>query len=197
MMLALSGGAHTPDFWRWACDGGCGGCGGGWHRCGCGLFGWRCGCCGWRAHHLARCGCCGSSGGYGGYGGYDNVMPSTVRPMPSKTFMPSELSQNDDTPNVFATYQPREASRPAMVLVKLPADARLTFNGWTSASKTTTRRFRTPALEPGQEFAYTIHAELFRDGQTLVQDHQVVVRAGQETRVNIQFPTVVVSRNQQ
>jgi uncharacterized protein (TIGR03000 family) len=114
---------------------------------------------------------------------------------PAKTYFPADVSQNgDETPHVFINYRPKDTSRPATVLVNLPAEAKLTFNGWTSTNKSSTRRFRTPAIEPGQEFAYTIRAEMVRDGQTIVQNHRVVVRAGQETRVNIDFPPVVLTQ---
>jgi uncharacterized protein (TIGR03000 family) len=204
MMIALSGGAQTPDWgWRW----GCGGCCGGWTCSGCcgGCWGgWRGGCCGFfhRFHHWRCCGCCGGVVTCAGCVGCAGVMPGGVMPSaspgtPSKTFAPEVSSQNGETPHVFVNYQPRETSRPATVLVNLPADAKLTFNGWTSNNNSTTRRFRTPALEPGEEFAYTIRAELVRDGQTVVQNHRVVVRAGQETRVNIDFPAVLLSQNQE
>jgi uncharacterized protein (TIGR03000 family) len=42
-------------------------------------------------------------------------------------------------------------------------------------------------LEPGKEYAYSLRAEIIRNGQTLVQTYQVVVRAGQETEVPIVF----------
>jgi len=203
MMMALSGGAQVPDWgWRWGCCG-CGGwtscsCWGGCSGCG-GCGGWHGGCGGWhRFHH--RWACCGCCGGYiscvGCAGAVVPVMPGAGS-APAKTFFPSEVSQDGETPHVFVNYQPKDTSRPATVLVNLPADAKLTFNGWTSANNTTTRRFRTPALQPGQEFAYTIRAEIVRDGQTIVRNHEVVVRAGQETRVNISFPTVVLTQNQE
>jgi uncharacterized protein (TIGR03000 family) len=204
MMIALSGGAQTPD-WGWGCCGGCGG----WNYCGWRCCAWRCGCCGWRPFLFHRWGCCGGCGGCGGCVGCVGcvgcagdgvpVMPGTA-PAPGKTFFPSEVSQKSETPNVFVNYspaQPKETSRPATVLVNLPADARLTFNGWTSTNKSTTRRFRTPALEPGQEYAYTLRAEIVRDGQTIVQNHEVVVRSGQQTRVDVTFPTVVLTQAQQ
>ena len=43
----------------------------------------------------------------------------------------------------------------------------------------------------------TTPAEMVRDGQTVVQNHEVVVRAGQQTRVDIDFPAVALSRNQE
>jgi uncharacterized protein (TIGR03000 family) len=128
-------------------------------------------------------------------------MPGAGSAPASRTFLPGDVSQNGsqnaETPHVFVNYQPKETSRPATVRVNLPADAKLTFNGWTSNNRSTTRRFRTPALEPGQEFVYGIRAELTRDGRTVVQNHQVVVRAGEETRVNISFPTVVPAQHQE
>ena len=51
-----------------------------------------------------------------------------------------------------------------------------------------------PALEPGKEYAYSLRAEIIRNGQTLVQTYQVVVRAGQETEVPIRFAEIALTR---
>ena len=85
-------------------------------------------------------------------------------------------------------------ARPAIILVRVPENTKVTFNGWTSSSNSTTRRFKTPVLEPGKEYAYTLRAEIIRDGQTLVRTHQVVVRAGQETEASIRFPEISLSQ---
>jgi uncharacterized protein (TIGR03000 family) len=110
----------------------------------------------------------------------------TYYPRPGPFLVPKGDVQN-------VTFQNTEA-RPAVIVVTVPADTKVTFNGWTSSSNSTTRRFKTPALEPGKEYAYTLRAEIIRDGQTLVQTHQVVVRAGQETTVPVRFAEVALTQ---
>jgi uncharacterized protein (TIGR03000 family) len=83
----------------------------------------------------------------------------------------------------------------AIVIVDLPADAKLTINGWKSANTNSTRRFRSPPLESGKAYTYDLRAEVVRDGQTMVQTRQIVVFGGRETRVPFDFPAVGVSQN--
>ena len=46
-----------------------------------------------------------------------------------------------------------------------------------------TRTFRTPPLQPGQEYSYDLTAEVVRNGKVQTTTERVVVRAGTETRV--------------
>jgi uncharacterized protein (TIGR03000 family) len=113
---------------------------------------------------------------------------STFYPRPGPFLVPKGEVENVNFQNTDA--------RPAVIVVTVPAGAKVTFNGWTSSSTTTTRRFKTPVLEPGKEYAYTLRAELMQNGQNLVQTHQVVVRAGQETEVPIRFAKVALTQTQ-
>jgi uncharacterized protein (TIGR03000 family) len=71
--------------------------------------------------------------------------------------------------------------------VDLPAEATLTIDDNLTESTSAVRRFSTPALEPDQDFHYTLKAQLFRDGRTVVASRRVRVRAGQEIQVTIDF----------
>src|SRR5436305_927491 len=75
---------------------------------------------------------------------------------------------------------------PAGVTVALPADARLFAQGQPTRQAGAERRFRTPALEPGREFRYTLIAEVDRGGRAVRETRQVAVRAGE--RVRVVFP---------
>ena len=86
-------------------------------------------------------------------------------------------------------------SAPATVIVSLPADAKLYFDGTATTSTTANRQFTTPALNAGSEASYTLTAEIVRDGKTLKASQVINVRAGQTTEVNLsdaQFVTSVV-----
>lgn len=197
MMMALSGTPVTVDRCR-GCHCGCG-C-----YCGCycgGCYGcWGChGCRGWGCHGCYGCyGCFGCYGFYGCHGGcygcigcigcYGCVgcygMGGLMVSRPATTVVDTGVAQR------------QSQTETATVVVTLPSDAKLTINGWTSKNTTGTRRFRSPPLEQGKEYFYTVRAEVVQNGQTIVQTREVAVRAGQETRVPLEFSTTAVTQNQ-
>jgi uncharacterized protein (TIGR03000 family) len=99
------------------------------------------------------------------------------------------LSSSYSPPRVVTSwYPPAPSPAPATLLVRLPADARLTIDGYAPRSASGTRWFVTPPLEPGRAFHYQLRAELERGGKRLTQMREVAVRAGQQTDVTIDFP---------
>jgi uncharacterized protein (TIGR03000 family) len=79
--------------------------------------------------------------------------------------------------------KPEEASAKttAHVVVRVPEDARL-FVDETPCPLTSTRReFDTPQLTPGQEYFYTLRAEVQREGRTVTRSKRLTVRAGEES----------------
>jgi uncharacterized protein (TIGR03000 family) len=85
---------------------------------------------------------------------------------------------------------------PATIVVSLPAEAKLTVDGAATKSVSATRVFASPALQPGQEYYYTLKAEIVRDGKTVPAVKRIAVRAGEESRVSFEFPatTAVVAK---
>ena len=83
---------------------------------------------------------------------------------------------------------------PAYIVVSLPAAATLSIDDAATVSASGTRVFTTPALQPGTDFSYTLKGELVREGRTISTSQIVKVRAGQETRVNLEFPAVSVAQ---
>jgi uncharacterized protein (TIGR03000 family) len=77
--------------------------------------------------------------------------------------------------------------------VSLPADAKLTIDDAATVSTSATRVFTSPALPVGQEFHYTLKAEFVRDGKTAASSKEITVRAGEETRVNLEDSTAGVA----
>ena len=75
------------------------------------------------------------------------------------------------------------APAPAHVVVKLPAEARLFVDETPCPLTSATRSFDTPILDPGQEYFYTLTAEVMRDGRTVTATRKVTVRAGAESVV--------------
>ena len=71
------------------------------------------------------------------------------------------------------------------VSVTLPADAKLLFNGTAATGTGAVRTFRTPALQPGQNYRYELTAEVVRDGRTERVTESVIVRAGETSTVTL------------
>ncbi len=74
---------------------------------------------------------------------------------------------------------------PAKIVVNLPADAKLTIDDAATVSTSDVRVFVSPKLPRGQEFNYTLTAEVVRDNQKVTASKVVTVRAGRETRVSL------------
>ena len=86
------------------------------------------------------------------------------------------------------------APAPATLIVNLPADATLTVDGYVARSKAGTRSFVSPPLERGQDYHYTLKAELRRGDELLTVTRDVTIRAGQETRVTLDFAGASVAK---
>jgi uncharacterized protein (TIGR03000 family) len=86
---------------------------------------------------------------------------------------------------------------PAVITVSLPADATLMIDDTMTRSTSANRTFVSPTLAPGQDYHYTLKAEIVRDGRTMSASEMVTVRAGEETRVSLtsaSFGTSVVQK---
>jgi uncharacterized protein (TIGR03000 family) len=82
--------------------------------------------------------------------------------------------------------QSEESAAPdrARVIVKLPEDARLFVDSTACPLTSAKRSFQTPELVPGQDYVYTIKAEVSRDGRTVTASKRVLVRAGRDSVVD-------------
>jgi uncharacterized protein (TIGR03000 family) len=79
---------------------------------------------------------------------------------------------------------PKPGDVSARVTVNLPSDARLWVDAVECPLPSSVRSFNTPALNPGQRYAYNIKAEIVRDGRTITETQRVVLTPGQESRVD-------------
>jgi uncharacterized protein (TIGR03000 family) len=119
----------------------------------------------------------------------------TGRPVSTPDRVPvAPTPRNPDraVPPMNSTKATGEA--PATILVSLPAGARLLIGDELSRSTSADRVFVSPPLRPGKSYSYALKAELSRDGQTLTTRQDVAVRAGQVSRVSIQFPDELARR---
>lgn len=82
----------------------------------------------------------------------------------------------------------------ATIVVSLPTDAKLTIDDAATSSTSDQRVFVTPDLPAGQEFHYTLKAEVTVNGKPEVVSQVIAVRAGEETKVTLSAPTGVAAR---
>jgi uncharacterized protein (TIGR03000 family) len=76
----------------------------------------------------------------------------------------------------------------ALIAVRVPADAELWFDGTKTSQASEVRQFQTPALEPGQEYNYTVRARWKDQGREVDQTRKVTVRAGDRLGINFMVP---------
>jgi uncharacterized protein (TIGR03000 family) len=89
-----------------------------------------------------------------------------------------------------------DVAAPATVVVNLPGNAKLLFDGKATISTSEMRTFVSPDLAPKKTYTYTLTAEVVQNGSPVRQTKEITVRAGQETRVQFDFaPTSVVTTN--
>jgi len=123
---------------------------------------------------------------------------SCGRPMvgPSITpITPGTPSITPSRPKEDKKKAPEDVSAPATIIVNLPADAQLTFDGEQTKSTSARRIFVTPELKPGTEYSYVLKAQTLRDGQPVVLgEKKVTLHAGDTTEVTLSDTNSVVSR---
>jgi uncharacterized protein (TIGR03000 family) len=121
-------------------------------------------------------GCYGSSGCHGGYygsachGSYGSACHGS--------------SGYYGAPTADKSYDYGSLGNAALINVKVASKATLTFDDQPTQQTGEFRQFITPALEPGKNFSYTVHAKWQDGGRDMDQSRKVSVRAGQKTQVD-------------
>jgi uncharacterized protein (TIGR03000 family) len=72
------------------------------------------------------------------------------------------------------------AESPARINLRVPADAKIWFDGSQTIQAGTVRIFQSPPLAVGSEYAYQIRMQWKRDGKEVTQTRQIIVHAGDE-----------------
>jgi uncharacterized protein (TIGR03000 family) len=80
---------------------------------------------------------------------------------------------------------PRPRDQPATLVIRLPADAALEIQGSKTQQQGEVRRFTSPPLPPNQPFTYTLKGTWQENGQPVVRERTVPVRAGEEVAVDL------------
>lgn len=197
------------------CGGGYGGgygcCGGGYGGCYGGGYAWggsRGGYGGYASYAMPY--------GYGGYatgpayGGYQSgyftpgmtgpgsgVPVNQGTPGPEGVSPPGGTNRGTDRERGGTSDENRRESMapaPATLIVTLPANASLKVDDYTSSSTAATRTFVSPPLDPSRVYHYTLTAELRNGAEPVTVNKRVEIRAGETTRVNLEFPSGVARK---
>ena len=172
-------------FGCWGCNGcrGCNGCAGCAGCYGSSFYGCN-GCAGCACNGSGCWGCAGSAGYgngcWGCAGGACNGGAVNPAPAPAPAPKPVEKKKVEATP--------------AHITVHLPADAKLSVDGVECPLVSDTRAFDTPRLQPGQQFYYTVKAEIVREGKTVSESKRVIFEAGAKIDVEFRLPVETASR---
>jgi uncharacterized protein (TIGR03000 family) len=117
------------------------------------------------------------------------AVPARVSPEKVRRPAPAASDVKEATESIGP---PEESLGPARatLVVRLPAEARLTINDAATQQASGTRTFMSPPLRRGEDYHYTLKAELMRGERTLTATRRVAVRAGEEKEVTLTFPSV-------
>ena len=133
----------------------------------------------------------GSPGFIPGYGYYPSSSPDHYPWMdgPGTPFDRRKLNvglPNGGIGETLATPQGEQPPPPgqALIIVKIPGDAELTFDGAKTSQTGTYRRFLTPTLPNGQAFVYTLQVRWLTKGVELLRTEQVTVAPGTTSTAN-------------
>jgi uncharacterized protein (TIGR03000 family) len=83
---------------------------------------------------------------------------------------------------------PRRLGMPAQLEVRVPVNARVTFNGDPTRADGSTRSFTTPSLEFGKVFHYELRAAWQENGREMTQTRTVDIQAGRYVVVDFTQP---------
>jgi uncharacterized protein (TIGR03000 family) len=105
-----------------------------------------------------------------------------TRPANRAWASPQDLSVDTTRYSTTATAR---AGTVAYVDVKLPADATLWVEDVKMSQRGALRQFVSPPLDPDRNYTYSIRASWMENGQEVVRDREVRVRAGDRTEVDL------------
>jgi uncharacterized protein (TIGR03000 family) len=129
-------------------------------------------------------------GGYNSYPTYSSYFYSTSSyfystSTPNPVVIPAWAysSQGTESPEYQGAKQIADAR--ATIEVKVPAGAKVTFDGTPTSQKGTDRVFATPPLTRGRSYVYEIQASWTdAGGTTITQQREVTVEAGKRSTVS-------------
>jgi uncharacterized protein (TIGR03000 family) len=105
---------------------------------------------------------------------------------------PGDAAPTDPAPSDAPGYNPADLGNPppvpvpiARVLVHLPAEAHLWFEGKETQQVGADRTFKSTPLEAGRPYLYDVKARWWQDGRSVVKTRTITVWAGQTTNLDL------------
>jgi uncharacterized protein (TIGR03000 family) len=80
---------------------------------------------------------------------------------------------------------PASTERAVRINLRVPADAKIWFDGRQTFQTGTARSFQSPPLAVGPEYAYQVRIQWNRDGKEGTQTRQILVHAGDEISLTV------------
>jgi uncharacterized protein (TIGR03000 family) len=77
-----------------------------------------------------------------------------------------------------------QGNMPALIEVQVPADAQVWFDDENTSQRGMERTFRSPALQPGQDYSYEVKARWTENGKDVERTRKVHIHAGERVSVN-------------
>jgi uncharacterized protein (TIGR03000 family) len=124
---------------------------------------------------------------YSGYSGYYPYTYSSDWSSPAydSGYYGSDGGVTSPNPDVYSPAITQPDTR-AQIIVNVPADAEIWFEGTKMTSTGSVRQYTSPPLTPGTRYTYEVRARWTENGQEVTQTQEVKVAAG--TNVNVKFP---------
>lgn len=102
--------------------------------------------------------------------------------------VPNVGSTPTGTENAQSFYNAPERNNGSVAIrIRVPANAKITFDDTPTVQTGTERYYYSPPLEPGRSFVYRVRAQWDENGKPVDQTRMVSVRAGDQ--VNLNFDT--------
>jgi uncharacterized protein (TIGR03000 family) len=121
---------------------------------------------------------------YGGYG---------LAPAPAATTATSPVLEMLPIPREEPKRPLAPAAMPATIVLAVPAEATVYFDGNRMTSTSTLREYKTPALEPGKDYFYEARIVVDQGGKQMEETKRIVVRAGEKVEVSFAHMATVAS----
>jgi uncharacterized protein (TIGR03000 family) len=117
--------------------------------------------------------------------GYDTgeyYPPQQGQPQQGQTYYGGDYAM--DQGNMPAQNMASLDQNKAHIVLRVPSNAQVTFDGQSTTSQGPLRAYVSPPIDPNKDYTYNVKAQWTQDGRQVTQDRQVRVRAGQIARVN-------------
>lgn len=101
--------------------------------------------------------------------------------------LPPRPTETGGPPPLFP-LSGEEVDRPALLELRVPAEAEVWFNGEKTIQKGDERIFRSPSLPAGKTFQYEVKVRWNKEGKEQEQTRTIPVRAGEQIRLTFPGP---------